>query len=72
MPKRTRQASNNVIHLPATTNLATPPGRDLTHDAVALRAFELYCQRGREDGRDLDDWLEAERELRNEATSSAA
>jgi hypothetical protein len=72
MPKRTRQASTNVIHLPATTDLTTPSVRDLTHDAVALRAFEFYCQRGREDGRDLDDWLEAERELRNQATSPAA
>ena len=33
------------------------------HDRVARRAYELYQQRGGEPGRDLDDWLEAEREL---------
>jgi hypothetical protein len=30
---------------------------------IALRAYELYQQRGGEDGRDLDDWLRAEAEL---------
>jgi hypothetical protein len=31
---------------------------------VAARAYELYCQRGREHGYDVEDWLQAERELR--------
>ncbi|MFY4730329.1 DUF2934 domain-containing protein [Nitrospira sp. BLG_2] len=29
---------------------------------IAKRAYELYEQRGREDGHALDDWLQAERE----------
>lgn len=33
------------------------------HDHIAQRAYELYEQRGRQDGLALDDWLEAEREL---------
>ena len=33
------------------------------HDAVARRAYEIYERRGGGDGADLDDWLEAEREL---------
>jgi hypothetical protein len=32
-------------------------------DAVARRAYEIYERRGGRDGADLDDWLEAEREL---------
>ena len=32
---------------------------------VAERAYELYLERGRADGRDFDDWLAAERELTN-------
>jgi hypothetical protein len=32
-------------------------------DAVAVRAYELFQERGREPGRDLDDWLRAEQEL---------
>ena len=33
------------------------------HAHIAQRAYELYEQRGRQDGRDLEDWLKAEREL---------
>ena len=36
----------------------------LTENDIARRAYELYVLRGREDGGDLDDWLQAERELR--------
>jgi DUF2934 family protein len=35
---------------------------------IAHRAYELYMQRGGEHGHDVDDWLQAERELRK-ATS---
>ena len=38
-----------------------------TQDAIALRAYELFEERGREPGRDVDDWLRAEHELK-EAT----
>jgi uncharacterized protein YndB with AHSA1/START domain len=34
-----------------------------THEAIALRAYELYLARGRTDGRAREDWLEAERQL---------
>jgi hypothetical protein len=34
-------------------------------DAIARRAYELYCERGCEPGREMDDWLRAERELRS-------
>ena len=30
---------------------------------IELRAYELYVARGGEAGRELDDWLSAEREL---------
>jgi hypothetical protein len=33
------------------------------HAHIAQRAYELYEQRGRQDGWDLEDWLKAEREL---------
>ena len=34
-----------------------------THQEIAARAYELYVQRGRIDGYDMDDWLQAEYEL---------
>ena len=33
-------------------------------DAVARRAYEIYQRRGGNHGADLDDWLEAERQLK--------
>lgn len=33
-------------------------------DAVARRAYEIYQNRGGNHGADLDDWLEAERQLK--------
>jgi hypothetical protein len=34
-----------------------------SHDEIARLAYYLYETRGRRDGRDVDDWLSAEREL---------
>ena len=34
-----------------------------SEEQIRLRAYEIYLARGREDGRDFEDWLEAEREL---------
>ena len=39
-------------------------------DRVAQRAYERYVERGREDGRDMEDWLEAERELNGVSSDS--
>ena len=34
------------------------------YERIAQRAYELYEQRGRQAGYELDDWLQAEREIR--------
>ena len=39
---------------------------------IARRAYDLYHARGREHGHDVDDWLQAERELRTTLPSSTA
>jgi hypothetical protein len=42
-------------------------------EQVRRRAFELYEQRGREEGHELDDWLQAELEIvRKQAKGAAA
>jgi len=33
------------------------------HEEISLRAYELYVERGREGGHDLEDWLQAELEV---------
>ena len=36
----------------------------VTENEIARRAYERYLSRGCEHGHDVQDWLEAERELR--------
>ena len=45
------------------THSASPSNSHPQHEEIALRAYEFFLQRGCEHGRDLDDWLQAEREL---------
>jgi hypothetical protein len=40
-------------------NATEPPD----HQQVLIRAYELYRQRGGEDGHDVEDWLQAEAEI---------
>ena len=40
----------------------TDDGGEL-EDQIRARAYQLYEQRGRDDGHNLDDWLQAEAEL---------
>ncbi len=40
-----------------------PAARDVPREEIAARAYERYRSRGGENGHDLDDWLEAEREV---------
>jgi hypothetical protein len=35
-----------------------------TYDEIARRAYQLYEERGGEHGRDQEDWLQAERDVR--------
>ena len=66
MAKKRRETSTNVISMPATES-STPEldkATGLTDRDIARRAFEIFCERGCEHGHDLDDWLQAEREVR--------
>lgn len=43
---------------------------DLSRDEIAKRAFEIHLSRGACHGHDLDDWLQAERELMQTSAAS--
>jgi len=49
----------------AAENTAGPTHRDISDDEVAIRAHEIFINRGGEHGHDQDDWLQAKRELSN-------
>jgi hypothetical protein len=73
MPKAARRRSDNVLTMPSTEPpTAVPLASEISQGDIARRAFELYCDRGRQDGHDVDDWLNAQRELREAIGSTAA
>jgi hypothetical protein len=42
------------------------------HEKIAMRAYEKWCLRGRPQGTDKQDWMEAEQELRTEMMRSGS
>jgi hypothetical protein len=49
---------------PMVTTPTAPKTPMLTQEKIAMRAYEKWCKRGRpNDGNDMRDWLEAEKEL---------
>jgi hypothetical protein len=46
---------------PAKETLIEQPSLE---ERIRQRAYELYLQRGTQQGSDLDDWLQAEKEIR--------
>ena len=46
-------------------------GNVVGDEEIRLRAYEIYLERGEQPGRELDDWLQAERELESEPLSRA-
>ncbi len=49
---------DNVRRAPSIRN-----ERENIEEAIQTRAYELYEERGREGGHELDDWLRAEKEV---------
>ena len=45
---------------------------EIDRNAVSARAYALYVRRGKQPGHAIDDWLEAERQLRAEATGKGS
>ena len=44
----------------------------LSEEQIRIRAYELYEARGRGDGHDVEDWLEAEAEITGRSERIAA
>jgi hypothetical protein len=75
-PKRARATSSTTRSKKSaasngqeTTTL--PQSQGNVEDLIRFRAYELYEQRGRNDGFDLEDWLRAENEVTRRAAQSA-
>lgn len=73
--RRTDKAAANAAPAtaPDSLRIKDPEGMSLkdadyapSPAAVQRRAYELYLRRGKGHGRDLEDWYEAERQLRRQ------
>ena len=68
MRKRTTTADDGS----SSSSITSIGDAQVPREQIAVRAYELYLQRGANDGRDVEDWLQAERELiRQEVVSLA-
>ena len=54
------KSSQVVPAVPIKADLQKTDGGSELQDQIRARAYQLYEQRGRDDGHDLDDWLQAE------------
>ena len=71
MAKSAKRKSANGVRTAADRARTVPTGAaNVTESDIARRAYDLYVARGCKHGHHLDDWLQAERELRQTLTSS--
>jgi hypothetical protein len=59
--KKSKKASAPASSRSTKKRIGAPA--QVAHGEVARRAYDLFLARGCEHGHDLDDWLQAEREL---------
>ena len=66
--------TSTVVTMPTADSnvLAENQSGNLPDHDIARRAFELYCERGCQHGYDIEDWFQAERELRDSVTLHVA
>jgi hypothetical protein len=53
------------VKAPGATSGNSARNTNLTHDAIAAEAYTLWTERGCRDGNEIEDWLDAERRLRD-------
>ena len=76
MSVSSRPKGNRLTGPQATTTQAAETGEASLGSAardeeIRRRAYEIYLERSKQPGRELDDWLQAERELERGVLSHA-
>jgi hypothetical protein len=73
--RRRAERRNTPMPPKPTSTTQLKPQNEITPEleqAISARAYELFEQRGREDGRAVDDWLQAETELTSQRIKASA
>jgi len=63
-PNRSESTGPQSIPTLATETGQSSMGNTTREEKIRLRAYEIYLERGQQPGGELDDWLQAERELK--------
>jgi hypothetical protein len=71
MPSKPKGNESTIPHATSTQAAVTPEASAARDEDIRRRAYEIYLARGEQPGRDLDDWLEAEREFEGGTLSRA-
>ena len=62
MAKTARSKEDAITDAPEAVGPTESPRRP-TEEEIAVRAYQIYQERGEAEGNPTDDWLQAEREL---------
>jgi vancomycin resistance protein YoaR len=65
--KKAADTPSNVTEITVTREQMTI-NREISKEEIARLAHQLWNERGRQHGRDADDWLQAEQLLRGKAS----
>jgi hypothetical protein len=64
VPPRPKRNKAKVVSLQPRVLIAPKSFQPMpSHEQISLRAYEIYQRGGYADGRDQQDWLQAEREM---------
>lgn len=64
MPKREPKPPETKTSRRSPSPKRRDPSPEPTRDDIARRAYEIYIERGGREGCEMEDWLQAEQELR--------
>jgi Protein of unknown function (DUF2934) len=62
-PREHRKVELHAMSATQADAAETKAADSARHQEIRIRAYQIYLERGDQPGRDLDDWLQAEREL---------
>jgi hypothetical protein len=62
-PKEHRETEPHATSAAQAASAETSVADSPRHEEIRMRAYEIYIEHGGQAGHDLDDWLQAEREL---------
>ena len=71
MASKAKHADSSKAVKPGTETQEQDLSASTREDKIRRRAYELYVERGGGPGRDIEDWLQAERELTGDKSNAA-